>query len=79
MASVRTVSRMKWALLLGGAVLTPQAAWGQEATATADVEAEENVIVELDLWYRDDDDLHDESLDTLNEMLDEVVAAVKTV
>lgn len=45
MASVRTVSRMKWALLLGGAVLTPQAAWGQEATATADVEAEENVIV----------------------------------
>jgi len=33
---------------------------------------EEGVIVALDLWYRDDDDRRDESLDTLNEMLDEV-------
>lgn len=33
---------------------------------------DEDVIVELDLWYRDDDDRRDESLDTLNEMLDEV-------
>lgn len=33
---------------------------------------DQDVIVELDLWYRDDAERRDESLDLLNEMLDEV-------
>ena len=33
---------------------------------------DEKVIVELDLWYRNNESRHDESLDTLREMLEEV-------
>lgn len=33
---------------------------------------DEEVVVELDLWYRNEDERRDESLETLNEMLEEV-------
>ena len=33
---------------------------------------DQEVVVELDLWYRDNDSRRDESLDTLNQMLEEV-------
>lgn len=35
-------------------------------------EPDEEVVVELDLWYRNEDERRDESLETLNEMLEEV-------
>ena len=35
-------------------------------------EPDEDVVVELDLWYRDEGERRDASLSTLNEMLDEV-------
>lgn len=44
---------------------------GYVAKMLAD-DPDEDVIVELDLWYRDDDSRRDESLETLNELLEEV-------